>query len=211
MEKFIVINYKYCPNFLRFKLILEWQEMNYESYNIENLSNLHSIVNQLIPNIAIREYIINIFNGSIILFNNDIIENTNHLLLKIFQIKKINLNNDLINILGKEVWIDSHFLYNFFWLSIGNNITNIFKKPALISEKNQVGNHLLIEKLTLLNQWFFNQPWILGHQFSLCDFSLFIIIKIIVEKNHNIMINYVNLYQWYLRMDGKKEWISFLK
>jgi hypothetical protein len=211
MKIFIIIHYKYCPNFLRFKLLLEWQEINYESYIVNDISGLHKIVNQFINNPIEKNYILNIFNGSLILYDSNIIESTSHLFLKILSIKNIPLSDDFISIIGKETWIDNNFLYNFFWLSVGNNITNIFKKSSLMSEKNQVGNNILLEKLLFLENLFTNQPWILGFNFYFSDFSLFIIIKYIFDKNPNITKNYPNLYDWFLRMKSKKDWISFLK
>ena len=210
MDKFFIINYKYCPNFTRFKLILDFYEIHYENYEVNDYDSLKNTVNSLFDNNQ-REYVLNNFYSSIILYKNFIIDNTVSLINQILLLKNNLLDGNLIAILNQETWINNHILSEFYWLSVGNNLVDIFRKPFLTSERNQVGNNILIQKFQLLNNFFYNNGWFTGVKIGLPDFSLLILIKTIVQKNSNIMMNYPHLQNWYLRMNNRQDWLFFLK
>lgn len=210
MDKFFIINYKYCPNFTRFKLILDFYEIPYENHEVNDYESLKNTVYSLFDGPQ-RNQVINNFYSSIVLYKTWLMDNTVSLILQILWWKKIPLDLKLTEILNHETWINNHMVSEFYWLSVGNNIVDIFRKPFLTSERNQVGNNILIQKFQLLNGLFQDNPWFSGMKIGLADFSLLILIKTIVQKNSNIMINYPHLQNWYLRMNNRQDWLFFLK
>jgi hypothetical protein len=209
MEKFLIIAYKYCPHLPKFQLILDLYELPYEFIEIHDLSGLKNILSKLFDN-YLKNFLTLEFKGSIIIYNNQFIYNASSLLIKIHLVKKIKINEKFYNITNKEQWIDNH-INEFYWLSVGNNIVDLFKKSFFNSERHQIGNKLLMDKLGVFNEWFQYNQWALGIKFSISDFSLFFFIRGIVEKNNNILNNFYHLHQWYLRMIVKKNPLFFLK
>lgn len=210
MEKFFIIYHKSCPNFSRFKLILDVYALEYSLQEVVDGNGLKLIINSLFQNYQ-GDFIINSFYGSVILYKNQVIYDTTSLLNQVFSVKKIHISHRLIEVLEKESWLNIHFMGEFYWLSVGNLMVDLFRKPFLTSERNQVGNNILIQKLHLLNNFFQYKPWLLGDKISLSDFSLLIIFKGIVQKNPNLMMGYTNLHNWFLRMNSKEDWLFFLK
>ena len=207
-KKIIILYYKHCPNFLRYQLLLDWHGINYMGYEINTKNQLDELLNSLFID-DLKIYINEIFIGSLIIIDNNIIENTSGLMAWIVNFKKLKLHK-YMDIIHKESWIDSNLLHRGYNLTLGNNIINIFKKISWISERQHIGNSLLMETFQNLNLWFKNNPWILGNDFSYSDFSAFIIIKNIVDRNNNILMNLNNLSHWYYRINSKKDWINIL-
>lgn len=209
MEKFIIIGYKYCPQWTNFKLIGDFYDIDYEIIEIHNGEGLKDMIQKLFNN-YLKDFLLLEFKGAVIIHKNEFIYDNAGFLMEIFFLKKIKINKKLLSIVRKEQWIHNH-MEEFYWLSVGNNIIDLFKKSVLTSEKNQVGNKILMDKFHMFNEWFHHNPWILGQDFSFCDFSLLNFIKGIVEKNNNILNNYYHFHQWYLRMIVKKDPLFFLK
>jgi hypothetical protein len=210
MDKFFIINYKYCPNFTRFKLILDFYAMEYENHEVNDGESLTNTINSLFSGPQ-QNHLLNNFYSSLILYKNKIIDDTVSLIHEILLLKNIPLSSSLVDTLQQETWINNHILYEFYWLSVGNNILDIFRKPLLTSERNQVGNNILLQKFQLLNNFFSYNPWFSGEKIGWGDFSLFILLQGVVQKNSNIMINYNHVFQWYSRMNQRKDWLFFLK